>query len=120
MKKILIVDDSGLSRRTLRRFLEAVGYQLIEAQDGFAALEQYSLQNPDLVFLDLTMQGMHGLDVLSKLRELDPQARVVIATADIQSSSRSLATAGGASGFINKPFTEADVLAVVEKVLEGK
>jgi len=119
MAKILVVDDSGMSRRTLRKILESAGHHITEAEEGIVALERYFLDKPDLVFLDLTMTGMYGIDVLNKLRELDPQARVVVASADIQSSTREMVDAGGASAFINKPFTTDKVLGVVDKVLQG-
>jgi len=88
--KILIVDDSALSRRTLRRILESAGYEVVEAHDGMAALEMYFLEKPGMVLLDLVMKGMYGLDVLVKLREMDHDARVVVASADIQSSTRKM------------------------------
>ena len=115
--KILIVDDSALSRRTLRRILESAGYEVVEADDGMAALEVYFLEKPDLVLLDLVMKGMYGLDVLVKLREMDHEARVVVASADIQSSTRKLVDEGGALGFINKPFLSEQVVAGVEAAL---
>ena len=120
MAKILIVDDSGMSRRTLRKILEPAGHEIIEADEGIVALERYFLERPDLVFLDLTMTGMYGIDVLNKLREMDPQARVIIASADIQSSTREMVDAGGASGFINKPFSSDKVLNAVSETLQGK
>lgn len=119
MAKILVVDDSSMSRRTLRKILESAGHEIVEAEEGIVALERYFLDKPDLVFLDLTMTGMYGLEVLSKLREMDPQARVVIASADIQSSTREMVDAGGASAFVNKPFTTDKVLGIVKKVLQG-
>ncbi len=103
-RKILIVDDSALSRRTLRRILEPAGYEVVEADDGMTALEVYFLEKPSLVLLDLVMKGMYGLDVLVKLREMDQEARVVVASADIQSSTRKMVDEAGALGFINKPF----------------
>src|ERR1044071_921512 len=115
--KILIVDDSALSRRTLRRILETAGYEVVEADDGMAALEVYFLEKPDVVLLDLVMKGMYGLDVLAKLREMDHQARVVVASADIQSSTRKLVDEGGALGFVNKPFLAEQVVAGVEAAL---
>ena len=53
-----------------------------------AALERYFVEKPDVVLLDLVMKGMYGLDVLTKLRELDPAARVIVVSADVQSSSQ--------------------------------
>jgi two-component system, chemotaxis family, chemotaxis protein CheY len=115
--KILIVDDSSLSRRTLRRILESAEYEIVEADDGMAALEVYFLEKPSLVLLDLVMKGMYGLDVLVKLREMDQQARVVVASADIQSSTRKMVDEAGALGFINKPFVPEQVIAAVEAAL---
>jgi two-component system chemotaxis response regulator CheY len=120
MAKILIVDDSGLSRRTLRKILESAGHEVIEATEGIVALERYFLDKPDLVFLDLTMTGMYGIDVLNKLREMDIDARVIIGSADIQSSTREMVQASGARAFINKPFMSEQVLKVVNQVLQGE
>jgi len=115
--KILIVDDSALSRRTLRRILESASYEVVEADDGMTALEVYFLEKPNLVLLDLVMKGMYGLDVLVKLREMDPKAMVVIASADIQSSTRKMVDEAGALGFMNKPFVPEQVIASVEAAL---
>ena len=115
--KVLIVDDSALSRRTLRRILEAADYPVVEAEDGMTALEVYFLEKPRLVLLDLVMKGMYGIDVLVKLREMDPKALVVIASADIQSSTRKMVDEAGALGFINKPFVSEQVLTVVAAAL---
>ena len=116
-QKILIVDDSALSRRTLRRILETAGYEVVEANDGMTALELYFLEKPSLVLLDLVMKGMYGLDVLVKLREMDPKALVVVASADIQSSTRKLVDEAGAQAFINKPFLSEQVITTVEGAL---
>jgi two-component system, chemotaxis family, chemotaxis protein CheY len=116
-QKILIVDDSALSRRTLRRILEAAGYAVVEAEDGMTALEVYFLEKPTLVLLDLVMKGMYGIDVLVKLREMDPKALVVIASADIQSSTRKMVDEAGALSFINKPFVSEQVIAAVAAAL---
>ncbi len=115
--KILIVDDSSLSRRTMRRILESAGYDVVEADDGMTALEVYFLEKPNLVLLDLVMKGMYGLDVLVKLREMDPQALVVVASAHIQSSTRKMVDEAGAFGFINKPFIAEQVIEAVETAL---
>jgi two-component system chemotaxis response regulator CheY len=118
MAKILVVDDSSMSRRTLRKILEPAGHQIIEADEGIIALEQYFLEKPDVVFLDLTMTGMYGIEVLNKLREMDAQACVIVASADIQSSTRQMVDAGGASAFINKPFTSDKVLEALNLALQ--
>ena len=117
--KILIVDDSALSRRTLRRILETAGYSVVEADEGMAALELYFIEKPKAVLLDLVMKGMYGLDVLSKLREMDRDARVVIASADVQSSTRTMAEEAGACAVIHKPLVASEVIEALDKALSG-
>jgi two-component system, chemotaxis family, chemotaxis protein CheY len=117
--KVLIVDDSALTRRSLRQILETVGCQVVEAENGLDALERYFLDKPDVVMLDLVMRGMYGLDVLHKIRELDPRARIIVVSADIQTSSHDLAGEAGAAGFINKPFDRTDILSALDTALTG-
>jgi two-component system, chemotaxis family, chemotaxis protein CheY len=117
--KILIVDDSGLSRRTLKRILEASRYEVTEATDGMSALERYFVDRPTIVFLDLTMEGLTGPEVLRKLREMDPDVKVVVATADIQESTHDMAADAGASGYVTKPFAADQVISAIEQVLAG-
>jgi two-component system chemotaxis response regulator CheY len=116
--KVLVVDDSALSRRALRQILEPAGYAVEEAEDGLIALELYSLDRPDVVLLDLVMKGMYGLDVLIQLRELDADAKVVVVSADIQTSSHTLVEEAGAKAFVNKPFDKADILKAMTSVLQ--
>jgi len=117
--KLLLVDDSGLARKRMRAILEGAGFTVIEAADGMAALEQYFVERPDVVMLDLVMKGMYGLDVLTKLRELDPHARVIVVSADVQDSSQQIAIAGGAIAFLQKPIDPERILSAVRTVLEG-
>lgn len=118
-RKVLVVDDSSLARRTSRHILESEGYHVLEAPDGLAALERYYLEKPDLVLLDLVMKGMYGLDVLAKLREMDPDVRVIVISADIQDSSHELVQQAGGRAFINKPIDRAELVRAVEQALEG-
>jgi two-component system, chemotaxis family, chemotaxis protein CheY len=117
--RVLLVDDSGMARRSTRRVLEQAGYEVVEAEDGLSALERFAVDKPDIVLLDLVMKGMYGLDVLEKIREMDPLARVIVISADVQTSSRELVQAAGASGFINKPAPPAEVVQMIEQVLKG-
>jgi two-component system, chemotaxis family, chemotaxis protein CheY len=117
-RKLLLVDDSHLARRSLRGMLEADGFDVVEAADGMIALEMYFIEKPDLVMLDLVMTGMYGLDVLTKLRQLDPSARVVVVSADVQTSSQRLVEEAGATGFLHKPVEKAQLLAAVHRALD--
>ena len=115
--KILVVDDSSLARRRVRGILEEAGYEVVEAEDGMSALERYFVEKPSLVVLDLVMKGMYGLDVLAKLLEMDPAARVIVASADVQTSSHEMAEQAGAAGFLMKPIDADQVLTLVRSTL---
>ena len=120
MKRVLVVDDSAMSRRILRTIMESAGMEVVEAQDGIVALERYFLERPDVVMLDLVMSGMYGLDVLAKLREMDPDAAVIVATADIQSSTRDMAREAGAFCVVTKPFVADELVDAVKAALEER
>ena len=115
--RVLVVDDSGLARRRARGILEGAGYQVVEAEDGMAAIESYFVARPDIVLLDLVMKGMYGLDVLTKLREMDRSAQVIVVSADVQTSSQELVAQAGAAGFLIKPLDADAVLALVRSTL---
>jgi two-component system, chemotaxis family, chemotaxis protein CheY len=117
-RRILIVDDSSLARRRARGILEGGGYEVLEAEDGLSALERYFIDKPDIVMLDLVMKGMYGIEVLNRLREMDPAARVIVVSADVQTSSHQLVEAAGAIGFLVKPLDEQAALELVRSTLE--
>jgi two-component system chemotaxis response regulator CheY len=116
-RRVLIVDDSGLARRRVRAILESAGFDVIEAEDGMAAIESYFVEKPDIVLLDLVMKGMYGLEVLERLRQMDPAARVIVVSADVQTSSHELVAEGGAAGFLVKPVDANEVLTLVRSTL---
>jgi len=116
---VLVVDDSGFARRTLRQILERAGHTVDEVKGGMEALERYALKRPDVVLLDMIMEDMSGMEVLTRLRELDRNARVIVATADAQTATKAEAKAAGALGMIPKPFQKEQVLQTVEKVAGG-
>ena len=115
--RILVVDDSGLARRRARTILEGAGFEVLEAEDGMSALERYFVARPDVVLLDLVMKGMYGLDVLAKLRELDPDAKVIVVSADVQTSSHDMVADAGGAAFVIKPFEPDEIVAKVNSML---
>lgn len=115
--KILLIDDSTLSRTILKRALGS-GHAFVEAGDGMRGLELFFIEKPDLVFLDLTMPGSNGLDILEQLRQVDPSARVIVGTADIQEYSRTKAEELGAAAYLTKPFTPEAVQEAVRQATE--
>jgi CheY-like chemotaxis protein len=117
MATILIVDDSTYTRRTHRRILESAGHAVLEAATGMAAIETFFTHRPALVLLDLTMEDMSGLEVLSKLRELDPAARVVVVSADVQRSTAQMVAQSGALQFLGKPVSAEGLLDAVRTLV---
>jgi two-component system chemotaxis response regulator CheY len=117
--KVLIVDDSGLARRMARQFVEELGFSVEEAADGAQALERYVLSRPDVVILDMVMHGLYGLDVLVKLRELNPKLPVVVVTADIQKTTREQVQAAGAAAILYKPLTREQLTTTLQTIQAG-
>lgn len=112
--KILIADDAMFMRRVIRKALSEGGYENIaEASDGNEVLDQYRAYRPDLVFLDITMPGRTGLEVLEELLREDENAKVVMCSAIGQETVIAQAVRMGASDFITKPFRTEDLLKLV-------
>ena len=118
MATIMIVDDSGFTRRTHRRIVESEGHVVHEAATGLAALEGFVVHRPDVVLLDLTMEDMGGLEVLAQLRTLDAGVRVIVVSADVQRSTAKLVAESGARRFLGKPVSPDGLLAAVRDALD--
>ena len=113
---ILIVDDSRISRRVLRNSLELLGHTVVgEAGNGDEALKLYDECNPDLVTMDITMPGMDGIECLFRLREKDPNAKVIMITAAGTNDKMVKAVKYGCLDYIVKPFDEELLKATLEK-----
>ena len=120
MAKILIVDDSRISRRVLRASLEKLGHTVIaEAGNGDEALRLYDEQKPDLVTMDITMPGMDGIECLFRIREKDPDAKVVMITAAGTNDKMVKAVKYGCVDYIVKPFEEETLAETIKKHTEG-
>jgi two-component system chemotaxis response regulator CheY len=117
MSLVLVVDDAAFQRLRVRRSLEADGHTVVEASSGHEAVDAYDRENPDAVFLDITMPGMNGLDALRRIRGDHPEARVVMLSAMAQQAIVMEAVRAGACDFIVKPADPERVLAALHKAL---
>ncbi len=111
---VLIVDDSRVSRQIVRRALPPWDLDVREAPGGREGLKSYARGKADVVLLDLTMPEMDGFETLARLKALDPDARVVVITADIQPGSEERALDLGALALLHKPVKPQELLAVLE------
>ncbi len=123
LAKILIVDDEPLNIRVLRIQLEARGYNILTAQNGFEALEVITNETPDLILLDINMPKMDGFQVAARVRadkktEFIPIV-MITALRDTQ-ENRIKAIEAGADDFIEKPFDAFEVLARIRSLLRIK
>lgn len=115
-KKILLVDDANIIRLMLRKILVEGGYEVAgEASTGEEAIKKYTELHPDLVTMDITMNGMGGINALKAIRELDPNAKVIMCSAMGQKYLVMEAVKAGAANFIMKPFEPDKVLEAVER-----
>ncbi|MDQ0337274.1 two-component system chemotaxis response regulator CheY [Caldalkalibacillus uzonensis] len=118
MGKILVVDDAAFMRMMIKDILTKNGYEVVgEAADGQQAVEQYSELKPDLVTMDITMPEMDGITALKKIKEIDPEAKVVMCSAMGQQAMVIDAIQAGAKDFIVKPFQADRVLEAIKKVI---
>jgi two-component system chemotaxis response regulator CheY len=113
-KRILIVDDTEAMRKILRTMLRGEEYDVVgEARDGEQAIEMAQLLRPEIVFLDIEMPKMGGLEALGEIRRLLPETIVLMVTSHTQRDMVQSAIAGGAVGYIVKPFSASRVIAAI-------
>ena len=117
--RILVIDDEVGIRDSMRRTLEYQGYQFIGAATGQEGLALIERDPPDLVFLDIKMPGMDGLEVLERIKASNPAVPVVMVSGHGTAQNAFEARDKGASGFIEKPFSEPVLLERIEKELAG-
>ncbi len=118
-KKILVVDDAAFMRMMIKDILIKGGYEIVgEAENGIKAVEKYKNTHPDLVFMDITMPEMDGVEALKKIRQYDPGANIIMCSAMGQQAMVNEAIRFGAKDFVVKPFQAERILEALKKVFE--
>ena len=118
--KILIVDDSSTMRKIVMRTLRQAGYDgadIVEAGDGQEGLTKLEEGAVDLIFSDVNMPNMNGLDFLKTLRGNGDESPVVMVTTEGGEEAMNEAMSSGANGYVVKPFTPDKLKDVLSKVL---
>ncbi len=119
MARILVADDSRLSRYMVVEVLQNQGYETIEAADGKAALAAFRRESPDCVIVDLLMPVMNGRQFVLELRAGGSEVPVIVVSANLQASSRDECEQLGISAILNKPIKEDALVACVGSALEN-
>ena len=115
MLKALVIDDEPSTLFMFNLFLEAYGCEVITAENAAAGIEKFKKERPSIVFTDIKMPGMDGLDTLKMLKSIDPEVQVIVMTGHGDQDLMRQAMEFKATAFLNKPIDRA----ALEKVLEA-
>lgn len=118
VKKVLIVDDSRSARFFLKSCIPEGDYEVIEATNGDEGVSTFAAEQPDVVFMDLTMPVKDGFQAIPEILAADPNARVVVLTADIQKQTIQRIEELGAIRFLKKPPKKDTVAAVLSDLFQ--
>lgn len=117
MLNILVVDDSMIMRRNIKKYLTNLGHNIIgEAQNGEEAVLFCQENKPDFVTMDISMPGMNGIETVKKLKSLDNDLTIIMITAYGQNNLVKEALKVGAEGFILKPVSEEKLYESISKL----
>lgn len=123
MKRILIIDDDAGVRESFLAALTNRNYDLEAVESGLAGLESASNRRPDLIFLDLKMPGMSGIEALQRLHEICPGVPVFIVTAfygEFLKSLKDVSKRGITFDLARKPLTLSEIRAIADGALERR
>jgi two-component system, chemotaxis family, chemotaxis protein CheY len=116
---IMTVDDSPSVRELVAQTLRDAGFAVIEAEDGADALSKLETNDPDMIFTDLNMPRLNGIEFIRQTRTLPchKYVPIVMLTSEFSPAQKQAGRDAGASGWILKPFTPEEVLSVIKKFL---
>ncbi len=120
--KILLCDDSMFARKKLRMFISGVQefseIDIYEAADGEEAVSKYKEFTPDLVFMDIVMPKLTGIEALRQIMDVNPEAIVVMASSVGTQSQLKEAINIGAFNFLQKPIDNDEVKVIIESIID--
>jgi CheY-like chemotaxis protein len=117
MAKVLIVDDSMFSRSMIRKVVKSLGHEAIEAANGREGLVKIIDEKPDIVFTDLLMPEMDGVELLTAAKEKNLEIPIVVVSANVQDTVRQQCLELGAAEFFNKPPDKEKLKKYMEECL---
>ncbi len=117
-RRILLVDDQEENRAMLREMLQPVGFEIFEACNGCEALEQTNRFKPDLIFMDLLMPVMDGIEAAKKMRDAHCHIPIIAVSASAFGQTREDSIRAGCDDFLVKPLTERALFDVLQHFLQ--
>jgi CheY-like chemotaxis protein len=116
--KILVVDDEEVVAEVLGKLMEVDGHNVTVTLEAEKALEIYQKEKFDIVFTDISMPGMNGIDLTQKLLELDKNAKIAAVTGHVGTQEVEKILNAGAKTVLKKPFTKKDIDCKIKEVLQ--
>ena len=117
MIKFLVVDDEKGISEQLKEFLEDRKYTAFAALDAVKALEIMKKENPNIVILDIRLEGSSGIDLLREIKKINPKARVIMLTGYPDDKTRSMSKELGASAYLTKPYNFEEIVKVARNLI---
>lgn len=118
VERILVVDDDEVLRMLVTDTLEFEGYTIEEAEDGLEGYEKIANSQYDVIILDYMMPQLTGMEVLDKIQSFSLDVPIIMLTAKAQQGDREMAKRFGANYFMAKPFSPAELVALVKQILQ--
>lgn len=115
MSKILVVDDEESIRRLMKIALTHKGHEVVTAETGEKGIEVFQAEKPEIVLTDIKMPGIDGIEVLKRLKEIEPDTQVIVITGHGDMTSAIKALRLEASDFINKPITDEALEVAIKR-----
>ncbi|MCJ7497747.1 MAG: response regulator [candidate division Zixibacteria bacterium] len=116
--KILIVDDEEVVAEVLGKLIEVDGHKVAVTHEGKHALEAYQKEKFDIVFTDISMPEMNGIDLTQRLLELDRDAKIVAITGHVGTEEVEKVLNAGAKAFMKKPFSKKDIDQAIKEIIK--
>ena len=116
-KKSLLIVDDDIAHRTMLRILLDWQYEIFEADDGLAAIEEADKRDFDLILMDIRMPGVSGIEALDQIRSLRPNVPILMMTAYFSNEIAEQAKDKGAFGCLGKPFDFEELKLTMERAI---
>lgn len=118
MARVMIAEDSNATRLVLKDSLKIGHHEIVaEAIDGVETIEKFNATNPDVLLLDIAMPKKDGISAMKEIMTSNPNAKIIMITADENFSTIHQSTESGAQAYLLKPFNFHDVLTAITMVL---
>ena len=116
-RRALVVDDNAIMRAIVGRILREARFDVVEASNGAEAIQAFFRETPDVVLMDLNMEGLDGTAAIRGILQINPSARIVVCSATSDAHIVLNLLRLGAKGYVTKPFTPEKLLNAIDAAL---